>query len=243
MTAETILSELRIAGSPEKAIHLARFFKTGPGEYGESDLFLGVTVPAQRDIARRHTDTPLPVLHTLLSSPWHEARLTALLILLQRFTRAHRDEDARRECVDFYLAHTPRINNWDLVDLTCYKLLGVWLENRDRTLLYRLAGSPSLWEQRIAIVTTMHFVRRGDFADCLAIADLLLHHPHDLIHKAVGWLLREVGKHDRPTLTAFLIPPRLHHAPHHAPLRHRTLPRNGTERVAQTRKINTSLPH
>lgn len=204
MSAQTILEELQAIGNPAKATHLARFFKTGKGQYGEGDLFLGITVPEQRAIAKRNSQLDLPGIQQLVTSPWHEARLTGLLILLERFNRNKCNADAQQACIDFYLANTQNINNWDLVDLSCYKLLGVWLEDKDRSLLYRLAASTNLWEQRIAIVTCMHFVRRNDFTDCLAIATQLLHHPHDLIHKAVGWLLREIGKKDRTTLTGFL---------------------------------------
>ena len=214
-TAADILETMRAMEDEAQRRVLGRFFKTAPGEYGEGDRFLGLRVPQTRGIVKEcRLDVPFGEIEALLRSPWHEARLAGFLLLVEEMKDAtpRRGEQpvsraARRgEIARFYLAHARCANNWDLVDLTCYKLLGVWLENRDRTLLYRLAGSPSLWEQRIAIVTTMHFVRRGDFANCLAIADLLLHHPHDLIHKAVGWLLREVGKHDRPTLTAFLTP-------------------------------------
>lgn len=205
MSATQIISALQRLGNPEKATHLARFFKTGKGEYGEGDRFLGVTIPEQRAVAKQFRETGRPQLAELLASPYHEARLTGLLILLEQFTRS-KDPAVRKSCVDFYLSQTARINNWDLVDLTCYKLLGVWLADKERSVLYRLADSADMWEQRIAIVTCMHFVRQGDFEDCLAIADRLLHHPHDLIHKAVGWLLREVGKKDKAALTRFLAP-------------------------------------
>lgn len=203
MLASQIISELKEAGNPEKAAHLSRFFKTGKGEYGEGDLFLGVTVPEQRAIAKKYRETDYPVLHELLFSPYHEARLTGLLILVDKFTK-HKETAYRQCCVDFYLAHTSQINNWDLVDLTCYKILGVWLTDKDRQLLYHLAASQNIWEQRISIVSCMYFVRQGDFKDCIAISDRLLVHDHDLIHKAVGWLLRETGKKDRTTLTEFL---------------------------------------
>ena len=206
MTGEEIIEELRHLGNEEKAVHLSRFFKTGKGEYGEGDRFLGVKVPEQREVARKYGQADWQTLETLVASPWHEARLTGLLILVQRFGQARGNEAERALCVAFYLGHTACINNWDLVDLTCYKLLGVWLEDKDRSVLYRLADSDNLWEQRIGIVTCMHFVRRGDFRDCLAIADKLLRHPHDLIHKAVGWLLREVGKRDKGVLVDFLAP-------------------------------------
>ena len=203
LNAQQIITELQTLGNAEKAVHLSRFFRTGAGQYGEGDLFLGVTVPEHRLLALKYHAAPLTVIGELVVSPWHEARLTGLLILVRQFTK-NKDESFRQSCIDFYLSHTDTINNWDLVDLTCYKMLGVWLDDKDRQLLYTLARSPKLWEQRIAIVTCMHFVRKGDFKDCLAIADLLLHHPHDLIHKAVGWLLRETGKKNRQTLVDFL---------------------------------------
>lgn len=212
MTAQQVIDELKTLGNPAKAAHLSHFFKTGKGQYGEGDLFIGVTVPEQRVIARKHKDLDFNALSQLMASPWHEARLTALLVLLCKFEQG-KDKALRSQCVDFYISNTQYINNWDLVDLSCYKLLGVWLEDKDRSLLHRWAASPNLWEQRIAIVTCMYFIRQGDFRDFLAIAEQLLHHPHDLIHKAIGWLLREVGKKDKNTLTDFLFP------------RYRTMPR------------------
>lgn len=203
MTNKQILSDLQALGNPEKANHLAYFFKTGKGQYGEGDIFIGVTVPEQRKIAKKYGEVPLEVLEELIRSPYHEARLTALLILVHKFEKS-KEPSIGQTCVDFYLSHTEYINNWDLVDLSCYKLLGVWLADKDRKLLYELAADQNLWRQRIAIVTCMHFVRQKDFRDCLAIADVLLHHPHDLIHKAVGWLLREIGKKDVQVLTGFL---------------------------------------
>lgn len=201
--ATDIISELQALSNPEKAVHLSRFFKTGKGEYGEGDLFMGITVPAQRAVAKKYQQAGPDALESLITSPYHEQRLTALLILTCKYEKA-KDPRIRKGCIDFYTSHTAYINNWDLVDLSCYKLLGPWLEDKDRCLLYDWAICDDLWKQRIAIVTCMHFVRKGDFRDCLAIADLLLHHKHDLIHKAVGWLLRETGKKDRTVLTAFL---------------------------------------
>lgn len=202
-TAQEITEILKALGNPDKAKHLARFFKTGKGQYGEGDLFIGITVPEQRAIAKKYIDTNFENLSELLCSPYHEIRLTALLIVVYKFEKT-KSSDLRSQCVDFYLSHTRYINNWDLVDLTCYKLLGVWLEDKDRSQLHAWAANGNLWEQRIAIVTCMHFVHRKDFSDFLTIADLLLHHSHDLIHKAIGWLLREVGKKDKETLVAFL---------------------------------------
>lgn len=203
MTAQNIITDLQALGNPEKADHLSRFFKTGKGEYGEGDLFIGVTVPEQRGIAKKYRSAGFPVLRELIASPYHEVRLTALLILVSQFEK-NKNEGFRKSCVDFYLSQTRYINNWDLVDLSCYKLLGVWLTDKDRSLLYTLSESVNLWDQRISIVTCMHFVRKGDFKDCLALSERLLNHPHDLIHKAVGWLLRETGKKDRQVLTDFL---------------------------------------
>ncbi len=192
---------------PSQVQGMSRFFKTGAGQYGEGDRFLGIKVPVTRGVVKRcWRDVGFAELETCLSSEYHEVRLAALLALVEIFRHA-REEAPRRRCVDFYLAHTDRINNWDLVDLSCYPLLGEWLLDRDRTLLYELArNGRTLWEQRIGIVSTMTFVRHGQLEDTFAIADILLHHPHDLIHKAVGWLLREAGKRDKAALEAFLAP-------------------------------------
>lgn len=206
MSTQSVIAALQAAGSPTKAEHLAYFFKTGKDQYGEGDRFLGVTVPEQRTIAKQYAQLDFHSLEELIRSPWHEVRLTALFILLLIFEKNKKDQQLRQACVDFYLTHTAGINNWDLVDLSCYKLLGSWLEDKDRSILYRLADSSNLWEQRISIVSCMHFVRKNDFYDSLSIADKLLFHPHDLIHKAVGWLLREVGKKDKQTLVSFLHP-------------------------------------
>lgn len=199
---ETIKQELAAFGNPEKAIHLMRFFKTGKGEYGEGDRFLGCTVPETRKVARAHQQAPLSEIERLLTDEMHECRLCALLILAEQFKRG--DLFQQKERVDFYLAHTDHINNWDLVDLSAYHILGEWLKTRDRGLLYELAEGGRLWEQRIAVVSTMAFIREGDFADTLKLSERLLYHPHDLIHKACGWMLREVGKRDETVLTAFL---------------------------------------
>ena len=185
---------------------LSRFFKTAPGQYGEGDQFLGIKVPRNREVVNRiWKDCTFDDLEECIASPYHEIRLAALLTLVQIFKHAKRDTSLQQCCVDFYLSHTLYINNWDLVDLSCYEILGNWLLDKDRQLLYDLAThGKTLWEQRIAIVSCMTFVRHNQYDDCLAIADILLHHSHDLIHKAVGWLLREVGKHDEPTLVDYL---------------------------------------
>lgn len=207
--AEKILNALTAAGSPEKAAGMSRFFKTGPGEYGEGDRFLGVPVPAVRAVAAVHADAPRSELGKLLKNPWHEARLCALLILVLRFGKAKKTGSReRREIFGFYLKNARRCDNWDLVDLSAPKIVGEFLaeaENaRERGILFSLAESGNLWEQRIAVVSTLALIRRGDFSATLALAEKFKTHPHDLMRKAVGWMLREIGKRDRATLTRFL---------------------------------------
>ena len=204
-SSQIIKDELAACGSPRKAKDLSRFFKTGKGDYGEGDRFLGVTVPHSRAIAQKYITADETALHALLESSYHEHRLVALLILTYRFERT-KDETERACIVRFYQQHVEAINNWDLVDLSCYKILGGWLHDKNKQLLYDWARTPHLWKQRIAMVSCMYFVKRGDFTDCLAIADLLISHSHDLIHKAVGWLLREVGKKDEQRLIDYLTP-------------------------------------
>ncbi|MBO4264101.1 MAG: DNA alkylation repair protein, partial [Bacteroidales bacterium] len=201
-----LLSDMLAAADPAQVAGLSRFFKTGPGQYGEGDKFLGIKVPVTRDIVkRRWADAGWEDLEECIGSAYHELRLAALLALVQRFSHAKRNPAEQQACIAFYLAHTGRINNWDLVDLSCYPLLGEWLLDKDRTVLYELARhGKTLWEQRIGMVSTMAFVRRGQLKDTFAIADILLHHPNDLIHKAVGWLLREAGKRDKAALMAYL---------------------------------------
>lgn len=205
LTASFILDELQSVASTEKAAHLSRFFKTGPGEYGEGDSFLGIPVPLTRNIAKANLETPLEELQILLHSPWHEARLCALLILVERFKKRKTTDEERTIIYQFYLKNTRRCNNWDLVDLSCPTLVGGYLLHQtDHSLLYRLAESDNLWEQRIAIVSTITLIRHDQFADTLALSKQLMNHKHDLMHKAVGWMLREIGKRDRNVLTDFL---------------------------------------
>jgi 3-methyladenine DNA glycosylase AlkD len=204
MTAAFVLHELKSVGSPEKAAHLSRFFKTGPGQYGEGDCFLGVIVPQTRAIAKLNKAMPFGELQKLLDSPWHEARLCAFLILVYRFQDRKATADEKEEIFHFYLQQIHRCNNWDLVDLSCRDVVGEYLVDKDRTILYELAASGYLWAQRIAIVSTWAFIRRSNFTDTLMLAKQLMTHKHDLMHKAVGWMLREVGKKDRETLTSFL---------------------------------------
>ena len=191
------------AAAPQRAAMLARFFKTGVGEYGEGDVFIGVYVPDVRRIAREFAArlSPAEVL-PLLADPVHECRLLALLIWTLQYPKA--DEKIQDEIFSLYLAHTKYIYNWDLVDLSARQIVGAHLLSRDRSLLDRLAASTLLWEQRIAIVATFEYIRKNDFVDTLRIADKLLTHKHDLIQKAVGWMLREVGKRDKPLLVSFL---------------------------------------
>ncbi|OQA79419.1 MAG: DNA alkylation repair enzyme [Lentisphaerae bacterium ADurb.Bin242] len=193
---------VRTAGSPEKAIVLQGFFKTGKGQYGEGDLFLGVTVPASRKIARKYRELPLPEVLKLLKNPYHEVRFCALMILVEQYERG--DEKLRDRIYLLYLGNTRYINNWDLVDLSAPDIVGTHLLNGDRSVLDRLAGSGSLWEQRIAMVSTITFIRKGEFADTFRLAERFRTHRHDLMHKAAGWMLREVGKRDRSALTEFL---------------------------------------
>ncbi len=201
--AKEARERLFAAATPQRAAMLARFFKTGVGEYGEGDVFIGVYVPDVRRIAREFAArlSPAEVL-PLLADPVHECRLLALLIWTLQYPKA--DEKTRDEIFSHYLMHTKYIDNWDLVDLSARQIVGAHLLSRDRSLLDRLAASTLLWEQRIAIVATFEYIRKNDFVDTLRIADKLLTHKHDLIQKAVGWMLREVGKRDKPLLVSFL---------------------------------------
>ena len=202
MTANFIINELQSVGTPEKAVHLQRYFKTGVGQYGEGDVFIGVVVPHTRSIAKANIWTPLTEIKILLKSKYHEARLCALLILTERFKKS--GESERKEIFDFYFRNTSCVNSWDLVDLSCPTIVGEYLLDKDRDILYKLAKSKYLWEQRIAIVSTYAFIRKNDFFDTLELSERLFDHKHHLMHKAVGWMLREVGKRDRRTLTDFL---------------------------------------
>jgi len=206
--ASAIRAELEQEADQDKARHHQRFFKTGPGGYGEGDRFIGVSLPAQRRIAKKHRDTPAGDLAQLLCSEIHEHRSTALLIMVEAAKLKSCSDDRRREFRRLYLDHLDYVNNWDLVDTSAHYVLGPWMlsEPEQRTLLYKFARSENLWHQRIAIMTTFAFIRAGEFEDTFDIADLLLDHPHDLIHKAVGWMLREVGNRDRKAEEQFLKP-------------------------------------
>ena len=208
MEKMVLYDEMVARRDPEQVEGLSRFFKTGPGQYGEGDVFLGIKVPVTREVVKQcWRETGFPELERCIWSEYHEVRLAALLTLVEIFAHAKKDPALRQRCVDFYLSHTDRINNWDLVDLSCYPLLGTYLLDRDRSILYDLARhGKTIWEQRIGIVSTMQFIRHGELEDTFRIADILLHHPHDLIHKAVGWMLREAGKRDKDALVAWLAP-------------------------------------
>jgi 3-methyladenine DNA glycosylase AlkD len=188
--------------NPEKAKNLSRYFQTGKGQYGEGDVFLGIPVPEQRRIAKRYLNLPLDDIQELLSSEIHEHRLTALLILVSKYGKA--DNPGKEEIFNFYLKNTENINNWDLVDLTAPKIVGDYLFNKDSSILFKLAKSNNLWERRIAVLATFRFIDNNNFEDALSIAKLLLHDKHDLIHKAVGWMLREIGKRDQEIEEQFL---------------------------------------
>ena len=204
-----LYNEILAQQDAEQAVNLSRFFKTGKGQYGEGDLFLGIKVPVTREVVKQcWQETSFNDLETCIQSEYHEIRLAALLTLVQIFKHAKKDQDLQQRCIDFYLTHTKFINNWDLVDLSCYELLGTWLLDKDRTLLYDLArDGKTIWEQRIGMVSTMQFIRHGQLDDTYAIAEIFLEKPKplpDLLQKAVGWLLREAGKLDEPRLKDWL---------------------------------------
>ncbi len=198
-----VQKELRAFASPEVAANLQRFFKTGPGQYGAGDVFLGIKMPQLRGVAKQYRGASLATVTTLLESRYHEERMLALVLLMQFYQVA--DEAARQDAYDLYLGHTHRINNWDLVDVSAPRIVGRHLEERPRKILYELARSPSLWERRIAILASAWFIRLDDFDDTLKIAKILLCDEHDLMHKAVGWMLREVGKRDLAAEEGFLL--------------------------------------
>ena len=205
MTLTQLQHDLHALQNPAKAVILARFFKTGKGEYGEGDQFLGITVPQTREVVKRyHTTITLLEIKQLLHDPFHEMRLAALLLLVEKFKKA--SEVERKQIVDFYLDNAKFVNNWDLVDLSAHYILGAYLLDKpnERAKLDVLAHSLNLWERRIAIVSTFAFIRNRKFEDTFRIAIILIHDKHDLIHKAVGWMLREVGKKNEKALEEFL---------------------------------------
>jgi len=205
MTARAVQHALRTISSPTKAKSSAWFFKTGPGQYGEGDQFIGVTVPEQRVIAKKFQELSLIEIQKLLASTVHEDRLTALFILVGQYQRAKRT-NAEKQFVTLYLDERQHINNWDLVDSSAPYILGDWLVTHpdERTILAKLAGESSIWSKRIAILATASFIKNREFEPTLRLAEQFLSEHHDLMHKATGWMLREIGKKDQPTLAAFL---------------------------------------
>ena len=199
-----ITKSLVDAADAQKAISMQRFFKTGKGEYGEGDIFIGVSVPQQRAIAKKYQkDCSKKEVSTLLKSPIHEERLTGVFILVDKFKKAGK-EKKEQEWVDLYIQHAGQMNNWDLVDSSAHHILGKWLENKDRNLLYEFAESNSLWKNRIALVSTLFFIRKKDFKDALQLCKISLPHRHDLIHKAAGWMLKEIYEKDPAPTIQFL---------------------------------------
>ncbi len=202
MSLSAVRKQLEAHASSQKAKILQGFFKTGPGQYGEGDVFIGVTVPNIRTVAKKFPNLAFNNLSQLLCSKIHEERLVALIILVLRFAKS--DEKSREEIYNFYLKNTRYINNWDLVDSSAKYIVGAHLFNKDKKILYRLALSKSLWERRIAIIATFYFIEQKSFEETFAIAEILMSDEHDLIHKAVGWMLREVGKRDQNSEEIFL---------------------------------------
>lgn len=231
ISAAQVTAHLEAIADPEIAKNSAWFFKTGPGQYGEGDRFRGIRVPVLRKVAKEYRELPHAEVLALLHSPWHEDRLLALLIWVEQYRRG--DEARRQMIFDDYLANTAHINNWDLIDTSAEHIVGAHLYASGQhkapiALLTTLAQSASLWERRIAIMATFHFIRKGEFAETFRIADLLLHDSHDLIHKAVGWMLREVGGRDLAAEEAFLLP-RYHTMP-------RTMLRYAIEKFPEARR-------
>lgn len=202
LSAQQIQHTLRQLADPGIAEHSQRFFKTGKGEYGEGDRFLGIRIPVLRKQLKTYKSTPPRQIQRLLKSPYHEERLFALLLLVDKFKHAEADEQTA--IYELYLNNTQYINNWDLVDSSAHKIVGAYLDDKDKQPLYQLAKSNSLWQRRIAIIATFHLINKNEFSDALKIATLLLNDTHDLIHKAVGWMLREIGKRNIRVERSFL---------------------------------------
>lgn len=199
---QRLLAELQQKADSEVAQHSQRYFKTGEGEYGEGDIFLGIRVPELRKLSRRFKKLSLEACSDLLHSPHHETRLIALYILVMQFEKA--DAAEQKAIYELYLSLTDRVNNWDLVDSSAHKIVGPYLYDKDRSVLLELARSPSLWERRIATIATFYYIPKNEFEEAFAIAEILLKDSHDLIQKAVGWMLREIGNRDKEIETAFL---------------------------------------
>ncbi len=224
----SLKQEIALLANPEKARILQGFFKTGKGQYGESDIFLGISVPKQRKVAKKFKEIKLQKLTPFMQSKIHEKRLVALLILVQKFEKGNKAE--KEKIYKFYFDNMQGVNNWDLVDLTAPKIVGAWLLDKDRKFLFKLAKSNDLWEKRISIIATFAFIKEKDFEDSLAIAEILLQDKHDLIHKAVGWMLREIGKKDLATEERFL--------KKHYKEMPRTMLRYAIERFEEEKRLN-----
>ncbi|MDR3628370.1 MAG: DNA alkylation repair protein [Ignavibacteriaceae bacterium] len=202
MSLFSLRTALKAGADKEQAKNLQRFFKTGPGEYGEGDIFLGFKVPVLRSIAKQHLDLTFDELQNLIESPIHEERMAALMILVLRFPKSTPEE--KNKIFKFYIKNSKNINNWDLVDLSAPQIVGGYLIDRDKNILNKLSSSKNLWEKRISILATFQFIKEKQFDTALTIAEKLLNDEHDLIHKAVGWMLREIGKRDLETEEDFL---------------------------------------
>ncbi|MBI2356824.1 DNA alkylation repair protein [Candidatus Dojkabacteria bacterium] len=225
---QNLYIELEMGADKEDSIHLQRFFKTSKGEYGEGDIFVGIRIPQLRSLVKKYyKELTIDQTIKLLHSRFHEYRMLALLILVKKF-EISKDPKEHTKIYNLYLTNTKYINNWDLVDVTTPNIVGKYLSDKNRKILYKLATSKNLWEQRMAILATATFIKNGEFEDTLGIAEILLNHPHDLIHKAVGWMLREVGKKDIKTLYSFL--------EKHSKEMPRTMLRYSLEKVAQQKK-------
>ncbi len=222
-----IRRELKALADCRKVPDLQRFFKTGKGEYGEGDIFIGVNVPEQRRISKKYNHLDLKDVLALLHSKAHEERLTSLFILIDKY-KSSENAAARKKIVDIYLENTEQVNNWDLVDSSAHFILGDYLIDRDKSVLYKLAGSQNLWERRIAIISTFAFIKNNMFEDTFKISEILLHDKHDLIHKAVGWMLREVGSRNVKAEESFL-------KKHHGAMP-RTMLRYAVEKFAREKK-------
>lgn len=203
MSYQSVKNLLLKSSDKSHAAVLQKFFKTGKGEYGDGDKFIGIKVPVLRNIAKQYKNLEMDAVQNLIQSEIHEERMTALLILIEKFKKA--DEKEKKKIYNFYLENLGFINNWDLVDLTAEKIIGAFLYEKERGLLYKLALSDNLWKKRTAMLSTFYFIKMGDYSTSLEIAELLLNDKHDLIHKAVGWMLREIGKRDLKTEEEFLL--------------------------------------
>jgi 3-methyladenine DNA glycosylase AlkD len=223
---QTIQTQLRRLGSPEIAEHSQRFFKTGPGQYGEGDRFIGIRVPVLRKFAKQHRELPIPDVERFLQSAIHEERLLALLMLVTRYARG--DAAIREEVFDLYCRNMAFVNNWDLVDCSAHKIIGPHLEGKSKRNLHQWSNSKNLWERRIAIIATYAYIKQDEFDETLAIAKTLLRDQEDLIHKAVGWMLREIGKRDQAVEETFLM--------EHCRVMPRTMLRYAIERFPEAKR-------